>query len=329
MVFGPIEMDQVAVYAREVFIQQSNRRFVYVPIMTATTIRVIRFYQAGGYYSQFIYFHKDAEFFVKLIILFSSLNEALIGLDTSIYWRNGRRFLSMKPDQLYNPITETWDDNYRIHHCFCAQLFKAYDPDSWRAHGRACESEFLRELSGIKGVAQMVSFLNEKNGVKQSRGFEDGSQMVSTTGHPVLDRFFTRLVLPRYGGNFVQGKSDHQLLGALFETLLQVSHRDSLIDRGILHHDISIDNLVLSLIPDECVVIIDFDMAKKMADLQEGKVSGVSRTGIRAFQSMKVLHEFSSKLGHHDHVDNLEYTFYVLYTMCCGYDSRGNPLQTR
>ncbi|KAJ6608690.1 hypothetical protein B0H10DRAFT_2067032 [Mycena sp. CBHHK59/15] len=42
---------------------------------------------------------------------------------------------------------------------------------------------------------------------------------------------------------------------------------------------------------------------------------------------MKVLHEFSSKLSHHDHVDNLEYTFYMLYTVCCGYDSHGNPLQ--
>ncbi|KAJ6608691.1 hypothetical protein B0H10DRAFT_2067034 [Mycena sp. CBHHK59/15] len=75
----------------------------------------------------------------------------------------------------------------------------------------------------------MVSFLNEKNGVKQSRGFEDGSQMVSTTAHPVLDRFFTRLVLPRYGGNFVQGKSDHQLLCALRDAV--TGHRDSLIDK--------------------------------------------------------------------------------------------------
>ncbi|KAJ6630937.1 hypothetical protein B0H10DRAFT_2320776 [Mycena sp. CBHHK59/15] len=310
-------MDQVAVYAREAFIQQSNRHFVYVPIMTATTIRVIRFDRAGGYYSQFINFHKDAEFFVKLIILFSLLNEALIGLDTSIYWRNGRYATpSLKPGMIIIEYTIVAVPSFsrrtiRSRSTVCWDATNGTDhfilKDSWRADGRACESEFLRELSGIKGVAQMVSFLNEKNGVKQSRGFEDGSQMVSTTGHPVLDRFFPRLVLPQYGGNFVQAQSAHQLLCALRDAV--TGHCDSLIDRGILHRDISIDNLVLSLIPDECVVIIDFDMAKKMADLQEGKVSGASRTGTRAFQAMKVLHEFSSKLGHHDHVDDLESTF--------------------
>ncbi|KAJ6620640.1 hypothetical protein B0H10DRAFT_2432795 [Mycena sp. CBHHK59/15] len=130
-----------------------------------------------------------------------SLNEALIGLDTPS--TGGMAVFSQHEARpAINPVTKTWDDNddqvieytivavpsfsrrtIRSRGTVCWDATDGTDhfilKDSWRADGRACESEFLRVLSGIKGVARW-SFLNEKNGVKQSRGFEDGSQMVST-----------------------------------------------------------------------------------------------------------------------------------------------------
>ncbi|KAJ7672172.1 hypothetical protein DFH06DRAFT_1467706 [Mycena polygramma] len=79
--FTAVAKDQVSVYAREIFIHQNNRRFVYVPLMTGKSIRPI--------------------FFIQLVVLFSSLDEKLLGYDTSIYWKNGKRMMEMIPAEIW------------------------------------------------------------------------------------------------------------------------------------------------------------------------------------------------------------------------------------
>ncbi|KAJ7116502.1 hypothetical protein C8R44DRAFT_854892 [Mycena epipterygia] len=346
--FEALQKGQVAVYAREVFIQQPNRRFVYVPIMTGEIIRVLRFDRAGCYYSQRIDYHSDAAFFVKLVILLSSLNEELLGFDTSIYWSHGRRFMKMKPGEIFNDTTSCWEPNTE------ELVFKLADEpvfsrrtirsrgtvcwraeyrgkhyivkDYWRADGRAHESDFLKRLAGIDGVGQMFAFDDDRKSIKAERGF--GPTEVMTSDHQskavVVNRFFMRLVLPKYGDTLEQAQSARQLLCAVRDIVK--GHSASVLKKEILHRDISFSNLLLSPHEKFHGVVIDWDLAKTMPDIIASQsTEGDSRTGTRAYQSVKVLRG-SSLLGHHDNMDDIESIFYVLYYVLFGHDTSGKRL---
>ncbi|KAJ7163910.1 hypothetical protein C8R43DRAFT_257704 [Mycena crocata] len=344
--FGSEEKGQIATYAREALIQQPNRRFVYVPILTGKVIRTVQFDRSGCYYSRRIDYHAEAAFFVKLVILLSSFNEDLLGFDTSIYWERGRRFMRMTPAELYNQTTESWEPNTEEYvfaledqPMFSRRTIRSRGTvcwiathdgnqyvvkDYWRADGRAYESRFLKELVGIKGVGQMFTYNDDQESIKAKRGFDVEELMTSDdTRAPVLDRWFTRLVLPKYGDTLEKATSPRQLLYAIQDIVK--GHCGGLMERGILHRDISFSNLLLSSY-DSKAVIIDWDLSKKMVDLvaQQG-TDGDSRTGTRAYQSVKVLNG-SPLLGHHDNMDDLESIFYVLYYILYGHDLQGNPL---
>ncbi|KAF7375254.1 hypothetical protein MSAN_00412100 [Mycena sanguinolenta] len=336
------QKEQVAVYARKVFIQQPNRRFVYVPLMTGEELRVIRFDRAGGYYFQWIDYHTEADLFVRLVLLLSSFNEALLGFDTSIFWRNGRRHLKITPPEIYDKESKSWRSNtaellfeledeplfsrrtIRSRGTVCWSAKYNGQPyivkDYWCAEGRDAESDFLKQLAGVSGVAQIFTFEKDRELIKTQRGFEDKEVMKpDEEGHkPVPGRSLMRVVLPRYGATLEQAESANQLLCAICDIRIATA------DKGILHRDISLNNLLLSPYEDSRGVIIDWDLAKKMDDLIDGKsTKDDSRTGTRLYQSIKVL---KGTLRHHDNMDDLESIFYVLYIVLCGYDTSGQRL---
>ncbi|KAJ7183232.1 hypothetical protein C8R46DRAFT_939265 [Mycena filopes] len=319
--------------------------------MTAKEIRVLRFDRTGCYYSKRINYHTNALFFVKLVVLLSSLSEELLGFDTSIYWKDGQRFMKMTPPELYNSTTGCWEVNTteliftladepvfsrrtirsRGTVCWSAE-YKGRQyivKDYWRAEGRARESGFLKELVGIKGVGQMFAYNDDRESVKAQRGFKDDEVMTSDSeGRIVVSRWFTRLVLPKYGDTLEKARSARQLLCAIRDIVQ--GHRDSLGVKGILHRDISFATLLLS--PDEDVsgVLIDWDLAKEMNKLIAGHTAeGDSRTGTRAYQSLKLVSvEHAAALGHHDHMDDIESIYYVLYAALYGYDTQGGMLHS-
>ncbi|KAJ7509697.1 hypothetical protein B0H11DRAFT_2270088 [Mycena galericulata] len=356
-----IVKDQVSIYAREVFIKQPNRLFVYAPVMTGKTIRVIQFDRSGAQYSEPIDYHADPIFFIKLVVLFSSLNEELVGYDTSIYWENSKRMLAMVPDEIWDTSDQSagphWKPNDENRVLVFEILNKDGEPnadpeplfarhtirsrgtvcwrvmregreflikDYWGVDKRTRESEFLKEVAGTKGVGQMYAFADDRESTCHLRGFEPGSRMMSTTETFVPNRSLSRLALEMYMDTLNTATSAHQLLSAVRDIVS--GHRDALLSKGILHRDISLDNLLLSPKENESGVLIDFDMAKKTQDILSniGTV-GDSRTGTRAYQSIKVLFK-DEKLGHHDHMDDLESIFYVLFHVCYGHDLNGAPL---
>ncbi|KAJ7690134.1 hypothetical protein B0H17DRAFT_596366 [Mycena rosella] len=344
--FSDQERGQVGSYAREVFIQQPNRRFVYVTLMTSIIIRILRFDRAGCYYTWLIHYHQDPVFFVKLVLLLSSLNEELLGFDTSISWIAGQRVMKMTPRELFNQTKQRWEPNTselvftladqpmffrrtirsRGTVCWIAEhagqqyIIKDY----WRADDCTRESAFLKELTGVKGVGQMFAFDDDRDSIKTGRGFGEEETMISD-GQPkrLLNKWFMRLVLPKYGDTLERARSASHLLCAVRDIVK--GHRDSLMLKRILHRDISFANLLLSSC-DTYGVLIDWDLAKHIEELITGQgTDGDSRTGTRAYQSVKVLHG-SSKLGHHDNMDDIESIFYVLYHVLFGHDTSGNPL---
>ncbi|KAJ7116508.1 hypothetical protein C8R44DRAFT_739215 [Mycena epipterygia] len=138
------EKGQVAVYAREVFIQQPDRRFVYVPIMTGERID----------------YHTDAAFFVKLVILLSSFTEELLGFDTSIYWSHGRRFMKLNPGEIFNDTTSCWEPNTE------ELVFELAD-----------EPVFSRRTIRSRGT--MFTFDDDRKSIKAERGFMPAEVMMS------------------------------------------------------------------------------------------------------------------------------------------------------
>ncbi|KAJ7645373.1 hypothetical protein B0H17DRAFT_450013 [Mycena rosella] len=337
---------QVGSYAREVFIQQSNRRFVYVTLMTSQIIRILRFDRAGCYYTQPIYYHKDSVSFVKFVLLLSSLNEELLGFGTSISWIAGQRVMKMTPPELFNHTKQRWEPNTaeliftladqpmfsrrtirsRGTVCWIAKHAgqEYVIKDYWRADGRAHESAFLKDFVGVKGVGQMFAFNDERDSIKAGRGFGEQEIMTSDAQSKcVLNRWFMRLVLPQYGDTLEKATSASHLLCAVRDIVR--GHRDSLVLKGILHRDISFTNLLLSF-HETHGVVIDWDLAKEMEKvIQDQGIDDDSRTGTRAYQSVKVLNG-SSDLGHHDNMDDLESIFYVLYHVLFGHDTSGNPV---
>ncbi|KAJ7056656.1 hypothetical protein C8F01DRAFT_357602 [Mycena amicta] len=328
---------QIAVYAREVFIQQPNRRFVYVDLITPDVFRVLQFDRAGCYYTMPIDYHEDAAFFVKTVLLGSALNEELAGFDTSVYWENGKRKLRFISDELYNPDTNQWEENTadmvfdlddnvnfvrpsirgRGTVCWSGEhLGRRYIvKDYWRTDGRDCESEYLKDLTGVRGVGQMFAFQNNRQSLLQNRGLASG---VATEDPSFSDHWFMRIVTLEYGPTLKYAEP-RELVQAIID--VAEAHRTALIDKDILHRDISFENIRLSPYPGETAVLIDWDMAKRMKDVIHPKPgTPIVRTGTRAYQSIKILTE-SAALRHHDNMDDLESIFYVVYVMLFGYDS--------
>ncbi|KAJ7207117.1 hypothetical protein GGX14DRAFT_698273 [Mycena pura] len=342
---------QVAVYGREIFIQQPNRLFVYVPLMTQTTLRVIQFDRSGAHASSTFDYHQNPILFIKLVLLFSSLDEELLGYDTSIFWRGGYRFMEVVPDEIWDATASYWRINeekkkmefeilggapffvrktirsrgtvcWRVKYGDEELLVKDY----WMADGRTAEWKFLQEVADIKsGIAHMHCFNNERYSTYGLREWKTGP-ILSTTDHPVAKRMLMRIVLNMYGSTLEKAPSALRLLSAVRDIVC--GHRAVLLEKKILHRDISINNLLLT--PNGGTdagdgVLIDFDMAKKVkTDSVSIPTEGDTRTGTRAFQSVKIL--LHSDQLRHDHMDDLESIFYVLFYVCYGHDRRGKIL---
>ncbi|KAJ7671547.1 hypothetical protein DFH06DRAFT_1366598 [Mycena polygramma] len=332
----PIEIKLHDTFAGKVK-DQNNRRFVYVPVMTGETIRVIHFDRSGVQVSHPINYHDQPIFFVQLVVLFSSVNEELVGFDTSIYWKDGKRMMKMIPDEIWvqtgidGPAWKANDDNSPLEFEIVDKDGRpSEDPEplferrTIRSRGTICwrVQHKGRQLL-VKDYWGLYAFKNNRDSTYGLRGFSADASLHSDMDSNCLipNRILTRLVLRIYGSTLNKASSGLQLLRAV--RAIVCGHRDVFLEKKILHRDISFDNLLLASGMEDGV-LIDFDMAKTLAEIMD-KAKGDSRTGTRAYQSVKVLH-LDPKLGHHDHMDDLESIFYVLVEVCFGHGENGNVL---
>ncbi|KAF7294603.1 hypothetical protein MIND_00996900 [Mycena indigotica] len=357
--FGKAERAQMAVYAREIFVQQPHRIFVRVNIITPKFIRVLHFDRGGCYYSQPINYHtqEGAVFFVKLVLLGSAFDEALIGFDTSIYWENNIRRMKVIPPQIYDKEARKWRKNEaKVPYIFDVEpkpIFArrtirsratvcwraTYEgvsyviKDYWRGDGRVYESEILQDLVGITGIGQMLCYENDRFSVTGLRGFSDGEAMkhdgIPSSDGPatVTNRFLMRIVVVEYGGTLETAVSAHQFLCAVRDIVK--GHRAATLrlaeEKRVLQSDISLLNLRLAYDkPDECGVIIDWDLAKRMARLIAGTGEALDfRTGTQIYQSVRVLFGDDQRLSHIQPIDDLESIYYVMFQALFDFDAGG------
>ncbi|KAF8663683.1 hypothetical protein AX16_000858 [Volvariella volvacea WC 439] len=311
---------QLGFYARECFAAQLNRRFVYALWFTEDMLAVHQFDRSGCIWSEGIGIHESPERVVRWILGVSSPDEVALGFNTTIRWRGRRRYVqTLNSEQ--EPAEYEIDLNEKIIHSPCIVgtgttcwpligddgpwLMKEY----WRELNEQREEEFLVAVRGVQGVAQVVSYeigetTSDIRAVEPRIGFRP--------------RQFIRITQKQYGSPITQLQSPLQLL-RVFRDAVQ-GHRN-LLNKGILHRNVSCDNIVLANKDDA------FDNSGVLINLSHAIWDYKSRnwddpwpSGICPFQSIVVL---KGGNGRNSFLDDLESFFYVLLFICVGYDAPG------
>ncbi|KAF8971748.1 hypothetical protein BDZ97DRAFT_1784905 [Flammula alnicola] len=273
------DLAQIAFYARQCFLRQLNRKFVYSLLITEKHVKLYVFDRSGVYHSSSIDFHQDATDFVRLILGVCSPNDDMVGFDISIQWweeddgQLHRYLLANGADgtpEFYSQLTPE-DDTVFFRRFIQGRgtcCWHVWDQtgeglllkDVWRSVGDLPEWEFLEAAKGLAGVGQMIAY-EEGSFISKMRGIDiDAIPDASRTSF--CDRRFCRMTLEDYGGYSLRDFTNHEQL--LFAFRDAIAGHQNLWNVGILHCDISIDNILLGK-PEAQIgyrgILIDLDMA--------------------------------------------------------------------
>ncbi|KAF4993142.1 hypothetical protein FDECE_13498 [Fusarium decemcellulare] len=202
--------------------------------------------------------------------------------------------------------------------------------DSWQYPERDEEGELLREVTN-KGVVNVARYYHQET--VQIRGADDdirnnvrGGLDITQAINYCLERPTRRsnvassaskedrgIILQDYGKPIYKASSRPALLAA-FDCCIK--GHESLLRAGLLHRDISINNLMINEYNDNPswpAFVIDLDLAIK--EPREAASGAKGKTGTRAFMAIGAL------MGEqHSFMHDLESFFWVLFWICIHYD---------
>ncbi|RXW15442.1 hypothetical protein EST38_g10417 [Candolleomyces aberdarensis] len=343
---------QVGVYVRQIFIHQPNRRFVRALVLTETHVRLFHFDRSGGLYTPYINIHEDPYTFIRLVVGLNSLDDSVLGFDTSIQWRieDGRK--------VDGTLTTRRDDNTEIKYNLSkvapvitffdirgrgTQCWSVFDPttgdkllvkDCWKAEDRVPEYDHLKELKGVQGVAQMISFETNRGETKEFRA-------TGSTAHGDFhNRVAIRIVMSSYGESIENFKSAMELLCAFRDA---IKGHMNLYKTKRLHRDVTIHNVLLGKKadgsepdPGYCGILIDLYMAIQS---ERKTLSAEQRMASRLFLSVVILKSCKDPVDDeedqeeeeeeqllqlaHDHLDDLEAFLYIYTYIIHVHDANG------
>ncbi|KAJ2911666.1 hypothetical protein MD484_g8750, partial [Candolleomyces efflorescens] len=269
-------LTNMAVYAKHTFMKQPNRDFVRSITVTGHKVRLFHFDRSGAQYSPPFDIHDDPHTFIRLILGLSSLDERIIGLDDTIKWivgPDGEKLAgtleTVGPDGtavMYDlavdqgPITRTSLCG-RGTTCWPARApngDRVVVKDYWVTEDQPPEVQLLGEAKGLPGVCQMIAYeLNRA----QIKDFRDGT--MASDNNAITNRTKVRIVMKAYGRSIENFSSVTQFLSAPRDAI--AGHK-LLLDRNIIHRDISPNNILLGLEDadeGERGILIDLDLALK------------------------------------------------------------------
>jgi hypothetical protein len=255
------------------FIHQPNRRFVRALLLTENNVHLYHFDRSGGFYTSKINIHNDARTFVRLVVGLNSLDESSIGFDDSIKWtiQDGRKLggtlTTLRSDNTKIKYNLSKVDPVITFYDICGrgtQYWSVSDPttgdkllvkDCWKAEDRVPEYEHLEQLTGVQGVAQMISFERNRGETKDFRATG------ATSYDDFHNRIAVRIVMSSYGESIVTFKSPMELLCAFRDAIKgespqtsrpqwkSISYNDTghmnLYKKQRLHRDVTIHNILL------------------------------------------------------------------------------------
>ncbi|KAL1664074.1 hypothetical protein GGF50DRAFT_55590 [Schizophyllum commune] len=349
------DIGQLAVYARQCFIQQYNRDSVFGFIMTETTLRVHQFDRSGAMSSLRLNYHEEPAYFVHALRTIISSDPAAIGYNTTIsfgsFGADGRAHTRHLESMFGRPRKAGDRDD-----------LPEIPVDADRQDGLDLIGvempPYVREL--IKFNVDMKPFyarrsLRGRGGIYWNGSHEDYGAVIIKQSYLPATRtpeweFLKRTagltgvgeilaydlrkccaVLRRYGETIDEFKSPLQLLVAVRDA---IQGHWNLWKIYILHRDVSIQNILLGRPGAEDGwrgVLIDLDMAICLYR-QTSDANVDFRTGTRAYQSVQVLRSYkyaesaptSGQRLMHDYMDDLESFYWCLCWICFSYEGPGN-----
>ncbi|KAK1242045.1 hypothetical protein MKX07_000031 [Trichoderma sp. CBMAI-0711] len=307
----------VARYAREVLAAQDDRRFVLGFTLCGSLMRLWAFDRLGGIASKRFDVNDDPLDLVTTVLGFLMMNKAQLGYDPTIVRSGTQRYIEIerdgRPERLIlekvifrqaciaGRATTCWKARRAVEEGDDKRTFVI--KDAWHFPERTEEGLMLKEAS-MKGPRKKRS----SQSTQTSRNIEPEN------------RVHQRLVTQSYGKPIYQASSLGALLAGL-EGCIN-GHESLRRQAGLLHRDISINNLMINEEEDEPsrrAFLIDLDLA-----VQETRTSASGanqKTGTRAFMAIGVL------LGdQHSFMHDLESFFWVLYWICVHYSGPGSSL---
>ncbi|KAF4609494.1 hypothetical protein D9613_012347 [Agrocybe pediades] len=328
---------QISVYARQLFIQQHNRKFVFTVLLSQKRAQLYLFDRSGACYSNVIDINKDAAAFVRVILGVCSPICADVGFDTDIYWSTHHRRHIRTLDANQNKTVYEIKGKDGQPYCHRETImgrgtmcWKVDDgllvKDQWTSEARTPESELLERAKGLAFVGQMVSFVTGAS-TAQLRSFHklENDTSDKNEGKKIFDnRLFRRVTLKNGGKPLEDFDTPEEVLYALRDA---IQGHKNLWDKGILHRDISVNNILIahSGKVQQRGTLIDLDMAISIDRTKN--LAGTHRTGTYVFQSVSVLSKARPGFENrhpHDYLDDLESFLYVLCWIAQRFENPGN-----
>ncbi|KAF6760847.1 hypothetical protein DFP72DRAFT_959514 [Ephemerocybe angulata] len=329
-------IDQLAVYNRQIFFHQLNRIFSRSLLITETRVRLVHCDRSGGYKTDWLNIHENPATLIRLILGLSSPREAVLGLDTSVQWtvRNGVKvsgtITTNDASQKRVKYRLAMDEPYFVSQsvrgrgtvCWVARdkagkriLIK----DAWRTDVQVPEYTFLEQAKGLTGVAQMLSVEDDRIQTRTLR-----PDTFDLDARDFYNRTMCRVTMACYAAPLHKFKSQHQALAAIRDA---IQGHWNLLQAGILHRDVSIDNILFGqddADPGHRGVLIDLEMAVSTGGGPTSSVLTDNPMGTHLYQAVSVLRSGTEERFlipvPHDYLDDLESFFWILCHLIYGFD---------
>ncbi|RXW14709.1 hypothetical protein EST38_g11145 [Candolleomyces aberdarensis] len=330
------ELKKHTIYARQMFIQQPNRQFARTFSITEDRIHFFHSDRSGIHHGYIANYHHTPEPFIRLIIGLCSLDEEVLGLDSSVQWtlddtgRKASGSLTIRDDE--TEVTKTYDlasvrPVFKQHClanrgtiCWAVRDTETKEEfvvkDCWREEGAPAEFENLQRARNINGVVQMIFHEGNRRQTKDfgvSRYFppkdkKKSSMKISVAQNMIL----SRVVMERYGRDIRYFESEKQLLCAIRDAI--AGHRDLYLKGETVHCDIDWTNILLGK-PGAPLgkrgILIDLDCAKPISAI----VHQAQAVGHCMFFSLSLTRNAIANddkvCPKHDYLDDIEAGFYV------------------
>ncbi|RXW11292.1 hypothetical protein EST38_g14563 [Candolleomyces aberdarensis] len=245
---------QLGIYARQVFIQQPNRRYVRCMVVTEKRARFFHFDRSGAQYTKLFDIHKEAELFVLLVVGLCTTDERLLGLDDTIQWtvgadgiRTGGTLRTVGPDKAPTTYTLLMEQKPWVRSSLLGRSIVCWPvqdqkgkrlivKDYWMSQGRKPEYEILEEVKGGPGLCQIVSYEVGQGETKDFRGPTD-KFAVGVFHNSIAIRITMKVDAKASIDNFT---SPEEMLAALRDA---IAAHYALISKGLLHREICHDTV--------------------------------------------------------------------------------------
>ncbi|KAM4064122.1 serine/threonine-protein kinase [Hirsutella rhossiliensis] len=233
----------LARYAREVFAAQDTRRFVLGFTLCGSLMRVWEFDRLGGIASEQFDINKKhgALQFATTILGFLRMNKEMLGFDPTIITSGGQQYIEI-------------ERNDKTERLIIDDVMNADDDIQNNVRKRLDVTKATNYRSGHAMLPSGTSASSVSR-----RGQSSGAVKASTGALP--NRVHRRLILRDFGKPIYKAKSRTALLAALESC---IEGHQSLHEAGLLHRDISINNLMINEDdenPSWQAFLIDLDLA--------------------------------------------------------------------